>query len=313
MPGKWPFTLTDQQQDTRRRGLEQYLEKVCAIRVIAESDIMQDFLTDYDDASTSTAIVDLKILLPDKTTTVVSVRKNATSVEVFRAVSEKMLLSNEIASYFALFEVVEYGFERKLQPTEFPHNLYIQNYSTASSTCLIVRKWLFSTWKEEEISQTDHLAERYFFWQAVDDVNQGSVKPENHLYELKALQDFTKRKEYLSLVRTLNGYNEVSFPHCACDARKEGHVIAIISLNSLKLQACREDGLPEQQLISFDWNTISEWDIDEEGVCFVYIFVKPDKKPRSIRIHTPFYVYMKDCFDRVAFERKWKKPPPVDS
>lgn len=58
MPGKWPFTLSDQQLDTRRRGLEQYLEKVCAIRVIAESDVMQEFLTDYDDdQGSSTAAV----------------------------------------------------------------------------------------------------------------------------------------------------------------------------------------------------------------------------------------------------------------
>ena len=26
-PGKWPFNLSEQQLDTRRRGLEQYLEK----------------------------------------------------------------------------------------------------------------------------------------------------------------------------------------------------------------------------------------------------------------------------------------------
>lgn len=49
LPGKWPFVFSDHQLDARRRGLEQYLEKVCAVRVIAESDIMQEFLTDYDD------------------------------------------------------------------------------------------------------------------------------------------------------------------------------------------------------------------------------------------------------------------------
>lgn len=49
LPGKWPFALSEQQLDTRRRGLEQYIEKVCAVRVIAECDIMQEFLTDYDD------------------------------------------------------------------------------------------------------------------------------------------------------------------------------------------------------------------------------------------------------------------------
>ncbi len=63
---KWPFKLTDQQLDIRRRGLEAYLDKsnhmtlnglvclfselsvltfkVCAVRVINETDIVQDFL-----------------------------------------------------------------------------------------------------------------------------------------------------------------------------------------------------------------------------------------------------------------------------
>jgi PX domain len=41
--------LSEQQLDSRRRGLEQYLEKVCAVRVIAESEVMQEFLTDADE------------------------------------------------------------------------------------------------------------------------------------------------------------------------------------------------------------------------------------------------------------------------
>lgn len=60
LPGKWPFALSEQQLDSRRRGLEQYLEKVCAVRVIAESDAMQEFLTDQDDENNITP-VDLKV------------------------------------------------------------------------------------------------------------------------------------------------------------------------------------------------------------------------------------------------------------
>lgn len=60
LPGKWPFNLSEQQLDARRRGLEQYLERVCAVRVIAESDVMQDFLTDQDDENNSSP-VDLKV------------------------------------------------------------------------------------------------------------------------------------------------------------------------------------------------------------------------------------------------------------
>ncbi|XP_057244872.1 sorting nexin-27-like [Malurus melanocephalus] len=49
LPGKWPFSLSEQQLDARRRGLEEYLEKVCSIRVIGESDIMQEFLSESDE------------------------------------------------------------------------------------------------------------------------------------------------------------------------------------------------------------------------------------------------------------------------
>lgn len=41
--------LNEQQLDSRRRSLEQYLETVCAVRVIAESDIMQEFFADSDE------------------------------------------------------------------------------------------------------------------------------------------------------------------------------------------------------------------------------------------------------------------------
>lgn len=109
-------------------------------------------------------MVDLKILLPDRTTIVVTVRKNSTAAHVLKSVIEKINLSPKVAPYFDLFEIVEYGFERKLQSNEFPHNLYIQNYSTATSTCLAVRKWLFSIEKEIELSE-DPLAESYFYWQ----------------------------------------------------------------------------------------------------------------------------------------------------
>lgn len=52
--------MSEQQLDARRRGLEQYLERVCAVRVIAESDVVQEFLTDQDDEN-STSPVDLKV------------------------------------------------------------------------------------------------------------------------------------------------------------------------------------------------------------------------------------------------------------
>ena len=41
--------------------------------------------------------------------------------------------------------------ERKVQPNEYPHSLYIANYSTAAATCLVIKRWLFDLETEESI------------------------------------------------------------------------------------------------------------------------------------------------------------------
>ena len=84
--------------------------------------------------------------------------------------------------------------ERKLQAHEIPHNIYIQNYSTASATCLALRRWLFSPQVELQLSKND-IVSTYFFWQTVDDVNRGHVIAGEKLYQLKAMQDVNRRSE----------------------------------------------------------------------------------------------------------------------
>lgn len=69
---------------------------------------------------------------------------------------------------------------------------------------------------------------KMFHLQSVDEVNRNNIRAEERLYELKSLQDAKKASEYLTLARTLPGYGDVVFPHCACDSRKEGHVIPAI-------------------------------------------------------------------------------------
>lgn len=98
------------------------------------------------------------------------------------------------------------------------------------------------------------------------------------------------------------------FPHCACDSRKGGHVIAIVSHECFKLQACSYEGLPEvgldvmfksastqmqngmkqSQVIEFSWRDIKNYSTDEEGISFSFEHQKEGKKPRMIRICTCF-------------------------
>nr|CAG4636168.1 EOG090X05ZS [Eubosmina coregoni]SVE69795.1 EOG090X05ZS [Eubosmina coregoni] len=310
LPGKWPFALSEQQLDARRRGLEQYLEKVCAIRVIAESDIVQEFLTDCDDDQNGLQKVDLKVLLPTHEVVSVTVCKTSTAPDVYNATIEKICIDKQTAQYFALFEIVEYNFERKLQVHEIPHNIYIQNYSTASATCLALRRWLFSPQAELALAHND-LISTYLFWQTVDEVNRGHITAGENLYQLKAMQDVNRRTEYLNLARQSSGYGEVVFPHCGCDARKEGHVIPSLGFNSFRLQACKDDGSIQSQVIEFNWETILAWEVDDEGMAFCLQYHRPDKPPRWVRIFTPYYVYMCDCFDRVSKEHKWAEEQAV--
>lgn len=89
----------------------------------------------------------------------------------------------------------------------------------------------------------DELAKSYIFWSTVEAVERNHIRAHDKLYQLKALQESGKKLEYLSLARTLPGYAEVVFPHCACDSRKYGRVILSVGETNLKLHACTEDGI----------------------------------------------------------------------
>ena len=56
--------------------------------------------------------------------------------------------------------------ERKLHSNETPHNIYIQNYSTATATCIALKKWLFSVTKESLLN-SDDVALNFLFWQVI--------------------------------------------------------------------------------------------------------------------------------------------------
>ena len=63
--------------------------------------------------------------------------------------------------------------------------------------------------------------------------------------ELKSLQDNNRQLDYLRCVHKLEGYGDFTFPNCACDARKKGHVIVIFKLIRFVMKACSKDGIPE--------------------------------------------------------------------
>uniref|UniRef100_A0A8D8YPN4 Sorting nexin-27 n=1 Tax=Cacopsylla melanoneura TaxID=428564 RepID=A0A8D8YPN4_9HEMI len=250
-----------------------------------------------------------KIMLPDRELITVQVRKTATADEVYACTVPKLgLQSPSSAVYFYLFEIVEYSFERKLESNEFPHHLYIQNYSTASATCLCVRKWLFSAPLESRLTASDDRLATFMFWMSIDAVDRGTIRAEDRLYELKALQDASRKHEYLKLATSLPGYEELQFPHCASDSRKTGgHVIPTVSMGGFKLLAASDEGVLENQAVEFDWDTITQYEVDEECGAFVMQYTRPNRSPRCIKIFSTYSVFLKECFDRIREEKSWTR------
>ncbi|XP_052755767.1 sorting nexin-27 isoform X2 [Galleria mellonella] len=300
LPGKWPFNLSEQQLDSRRRGLELYLEKVCAVRVIAESEAVQEFLTDSDDSSNPSP-VDLKVLLPDKEVVTVSVLKSTNADDVYRAVCEKIGLSKSVQKYFYLFEIVEYNFERKLQPNECPHSLYIQNYSTASSSCLSIRKWLFNPDREISIVKEDSKAAAFIFWQAVEDVNRGVCVAGARLYQLKALQEVRRAADYLALARSLPGYGALAFPPARTDCRAAPALALTVAWPGLTLRPCGDqDTTTAAAAEEVRWRAVREWRVDDDAAALRLAYGRHD-----LLLYTPYYQFLCNCMDRIAEEATW--------
>ena len=126
-------------------------------------------------------------MLPDRSVTILKIKRFSTAEKVYQvnrfsyltkrnqifflqAAIEKINLPSECAPYFYLFEILDYTFgrnrcvffvqkitnflfpvERKLRPNEYPHQIYVQNCCTANTTCLCLRKFVFSPLVENQI------------------------------------------------------------------------------------------------------------------------------------------------------------------
>lgn len=156
LPGKWPFALTEHQLDSRRRGLESYLERTCSVRVIVDHPLMRDFLTDSGSGSDQALPeVDLKVMLPNQSCLIVKVERHLQTLAVLDLVLGHLQMAKKFAHHFALFETVESNFDRKLSAEECPFAIYVANFSTASATCLSLKPFVFSTKLMEAMITSD--------------------------------------------------------------------------------------------------------------------------------------------------------------
>lgn len=48
--------------------------------------------------------------------------------------------------------------------------------------------------------------------------------------------------QYLNMVRVMDGYNTIVFPHCGCGSRKDGDIILAVGFSQLTIRACDYEG-----------------------------------------------------------------------
>lgn len=44
----------------------------------------------------------------------------------------------------------------------------------------------------------------------------------------------------------------------------------------------------QNQVIAFEWGEMQRWDTDEEGMAFCFEYARGEKKPRWVKIFTPY-------------------------
>ncbi|KOB68065.1 putative sorting nexin [Operophtera brumata] len=240
----------------RATSLQSPVQGVCAVRVLAESEGVQQFLT--EGTAGGAAPVELKVVLPDA----------------------------------------------RLEPNECPHSLYIQNYSTASSSCLCIRKWVFNPRTELALCAEDSTAAGFIFHQAVEDVNRGVCVAGARLYQLKALQEVRRARDYLALARTLPGYGDLAFPPARTDCRATPAVAITIGWNGLKLSTWSENENATAQSIEVSWCDVNQWSRDDDAAALRLTY-RRDTTTRSVAFFTPYYQFLGNCMDRIAEEANW--------
>ena len=75
-------------------------------------------------------------------------------------------------------------------------------------------------------------------------------------------------------------------------ARKHDDNADLLFLLVYRLQACKDEGSLEDQVIEFSWDTINTFELEEEGMSFMFQYRRAGKPDRWVRIYSQFYVFL---------------------
>lgn len=312
-PGKWPFQLNQSQLEKRQKDLEQWLIQLCSVSQLFNHFYIQDFLgltgNKQGDRGVETISIassnepenaDMKVFLPDnKTSIYVNVPTECSVKQLSDSVCTKLNIPSSHSKYFTIFKISDSeSFDVPFPLSERPHELHVQNYNESKSVKFTFRKFVFANELENEISENDACLD-ILYEQAVIELKNGTIDTDGKEIELKRTQHKTTQREFLKVIQSCPGYNTVSFPHCPCDSRKDGHVILSLSKQKISIQACTILGDKQEQIKKFLWTNVSDFGIDATDQIF-HFNISKNSSERKISLKSTHFDYMLQCFERIT-------------
>uniref|UniRef100_A0A0N5CHG2 Sorting nexin-27 n=1 Tax=Strongyloides papillosus TaxID=174720 RepID=A0A0N5CHG2_STREA len=297
LPKRWPFKLSEQKLDTRRRGLESYLEKLCAVKVIADSEIMQEFLMEETEEYSRFLDVTLKIQLPDTNVVSLMVKKNEPCWQVMKEILERMEVDNDVIENVGIFELINDNFYRLLGDEEMPHYIYIHNYSSIAVSSISFRKLIFNIEEERRLCKRSDLFKQLCYYQVINDIDKGILNTKDRTIQLRSIQSIDRIDEYLETARKLDDYNKITFPESESNFKSK--VILTISYDKVKIDFSE----PEKVSQIIEWLRIQRYYISNQNSTFNIEF-KNDNKIQILQLFTHYCSSMFLTFEKVIQERE---------
>lgn len=262
-PPKKLLTLTANELEQRRLGLERYLQLVGQDPVLSKSNLLRTFLLN---AQQESAFIDayettIDVFLMNG----FCIKVQVSTIECSSKVLEKALKAIEISDnaifFFALFLLRRNSdgsltLVRKLLDFESP----FISLRTASDCEIVIRKNYWDESFDLDLMR-DRIAMNLLYIQAISDVERGWIATNSEIRQkLNSLQHAGNKNDYMALVRTLPHYGYLHFTNIVCDF-PESNTNATIILGNSELIIKVAIGVNQFQETKFRVTRMRSWRI----------------------------------------------------
>ncbi|KAG5674703.1 hypothetical protein PVAND_004655 [Polypedilum vanderplanki] len=241
-PPKKLLTLTQNELEQRRLGLERYLQLIGQDPVLSKSNLLRTFLLNAQQESAFIEAYEtsIDIFLMNGYRISVNINTTECSSKVLEKALRSIDLSEDCTYYFALFLIRKetngsITLIRKLLDFESP----FISLRTASDCEIVIRKNYWDSSYDLDLMR-DRIALNLLYIQSISDVEHGKIMANFETRQtLNSLQMSGNKIEYMKIVRELPSYGCLHFSNVVCDFPEKNTNATIVVGNqelSIRLQ-----------------------------------------------------------------------------